>query len=124
MKQAKNTILCIILSSFLAACNGGGEGTADINTDPGNNTPSATSIALSWRAPEFNFDGSELKDLAGYKVYYGTTSGVYTHIIDVGTSTAFSTPTLAVSKTYFFAVAAYDQNGNESELSIETSKSI
>ena len=36
------------------------------------------SMTLSWTAPTENTDGSQLNDLAGYKLYYGTSAGNYT----------------------------------------------
>ncbi|MDH3432879.1 MAG: putative Ig domain-containing protein, partial [Gammaproteobacteria bacterium] len=35
------------------------------------------SVTLSWIAPTQNEDGTALTDLAGYKIYWGTTSGSY-----------------------------------------------
>ena len=76
------------------------------------------SIALSWNAPTQNEDGSPLTDLAGYKVYYGTSSNNYTHEIDVGNVTSINLSNLAPG-TYYFRLAAYDQSGNESDPSNE-----
>ena len=36
------------------------------------------SISLTWTAPTQNDDGSALTDLAGFKLYYGTSPGNYT----------------------------------------------
>jgi hypothetical protein len=46
-------------------------------------------------------------DLAGYKLSYGTQSGVYTSVIDVGNVTTWSV-TLTPGQRYFFAVQAYN----------------
>ncbi len=62
-------------------------------------------------------------DLAGYKVYVGTRSGVYTQIIDVGIVTSYRM-TLPKGTTYFFSVTAYDRSGNESSGSAEVNRSI
>lgn len=53
-------------------------------------------------------------DLAGYKVYYGTVSGVYGTPIDVGKITTCSVGNLLESTTYYVCVSAYDTSGNES----------
>jgi chitodextrinase len=68
-------------------------------------------------------------DLAGYKIYYGTTPGLYTQVLDVGLTSTPDTPVytmtnLSEGTTYYFAVAAYDSSGNASEFSIEVSKTI
>lgn len=62
-------------------------------------------------------------DLAGYRLYVGTASGVYTRTIDVGNVTSHVI-TLPKGVTYFFSVTAYDKVGNESRHSGEQSRSI
>jgi len=78
---------------------------------------SATTATLSW-AP--NVDS----DLAGYKVYMGTTSGLYGTPVDVGNVTTYTAGNLTAGTTYYFSVTAYDQSRNESIHSGEVSKSI
>jgi fibronectin type 3 domain-containing protein len=65
-------------------------------------------------------------DLAGYRVYVGTASGTYRFAgpFEVTGKTTFTISNLPMGNTYFFAVTAFDQNGNESEKSAEVSKSI
>lgn len=76
---------------------------------------------LSW-------DANHEADLAGYKVYYGTASRSYGPAIDVGKTATPLAPSYSISLpndgTYFFAVTAYDTQGNESALSAEVSKTI
>jgi hypothetical protein len=62
-------------------------------------------------------------DLAGYKLYVGTSSGIYNRTIDVGKVTSYSM-SLPKGRTYFFALTAYDGAGNESGRSAEVSRSI
>ena len=62
-------------------------------------------------------------DLGGYKLYVGTSSGVYSRTLDVGKVTSYSI-SLPKGVTYFFAVTAYDKSGNESRRSSEVSKSL
>jgi hypothetical protein len=64
---------------------------------------------------------SPTPDIAGYAVYYGTTSGVYDFRLDVGSQTNATIAGLAGGMTFFFAVSAYNQLGVESELSNEIS---
>jgi hypothetical protein len=70
-----------------------------------------------------NTDGSSLTGLAGYKVYYGTSSGFYTTVIDAGNVTAYTINNIA-SGTYYFAITAYDTSGNESDFSDEVVKIV
>ena len=58
-------------------------------------------------------------DLAGYKIYYGTSSGAYDDALDVGNETSFAVNGLVKGTVYFFAVTAYDFSGNESGFSRE-----
>lgn len=84
----------------------------------------AGTATLSWTAPTTNADGTTLTDLAGYKVYYGTTSGNYSQSVDIGNLTAYQVINLTDGATYYFAVTAYDTSANESSFSNEVSKSI
>ncbi len=87
---------------------------------PATSTKAATAAStatLSW-AP--NTDS----DLAGYKVYMGTTSGLYGTPVDVGNVTTYTAGNLTAGTTYYFSVTAYDQSRNESIHSGEVSKSI
>jgi hypothetical protein len=81
-------------------------------------------VTLSWTAPTTNTDGTQLKDLAGYKVYYGTASRTYSTAIDVGKVTNCQINNLTDGLTYYFAVTAYDTSKNESTYSNEVSKTF
>jgi hypothetical protein len=58
-------------------------------------------------------------DLAGYKVYYGNSSGIYDNSVNVGNQTNYTIPNLAIGKTIYIAVTALDLSGNESVYSDE-----
>lgn len=51
-------------------------------------------------------------DVAGYKIYYGTTSGQYSGNVDTGNVTSFTLGSLADCSRYYIAVKAYDTSGN------------
>ena len=76
------------------------------------------SVTLSWTAPTQNSDGSALSDLAGYKIYYGTSEGIYPHKISIDTSgtTTYVVENLAPD-TYFFVATAVNSKGMESDFS-------
>ena len=84
---------------------------------PPSTTGTTTTATLAWNS------NSE-SDLAGYKVYVGTSSGRYGSPIDVGKVTSYTMANLNVGNTYYFVVTAYDTSGNESLHSAEVSKSI
>ncbi|HXH12479.1 MAG TPA: LamG-like jellyroll fold domain-containing protein [Alphaproteobacteria bacterium] len=81
----------------------------------------AAQAQLSWSAPTTNADGSPLKDLAGYKVYYGLASRSYGTPIDVGNTTIYTITGLTGGVRYYFAVKAYDTSRNDSAFSAEVS---
>ncbi len=79
-------------------------------------------INLSWAAPserENNVPIS-LSEIAGYKVYYGTSEGSYTNsvYIDNGSADGYSFKNFS-SGTYYFALTTYDTAGRESTYSSE-----
>ncbi len=71
-------------------------------------------ITLAW-------DPNSEADLQGYKIYYGNSSRNYSVVLDVGNVTSYTVRGLDESKTYYFAVTAYDTAGNESDYSEEVS---
>ena len=71
----------------------------------------AATVTASWNPnPESN--------IAGYKISYGTQSGVYTTVVDVGNITSWPV-TLAGPQRYYFAVQAYNTSNLLSPYSAE-----
>lgn len=56
-------------------------------------------------------------DLAGYYVYYGTKDRPLGTRINVGRQTQYTIQNLPAGETYYIAVTAFDQTGNESTFS-------
>jgi len=80
--------------------------------------PTTTASAgLSWTA-------NTEPDLAGYKVYIGTQSGLYNPPITLGTVTTYTATNLTSGKTYYFCISAFDSANNESPCSPEVSKPV
>jgi len=75
------------------------------------------SVTLEWNP-------NNETDLAGYRVYYGSSPRDYTDSIDTGNTTDYTVLGLEGGATYFFALTAYDHSGNESVYSDEISKTI
>ena len=86
-------------------------------------TNATGSVSLAWDVPTTYVDGTPASGLIGFKVYYGTASRTYTHIIDVGTLPSCTVNFLSHT-TYYFAITAYDSSGIESDYSAELSKTI
>ena len=78
------------------------------------------SVTLSWSAPTKNADGSPLTDLAGYKIYYGRSSGSYDQQvrIDNPSITTYVVEQLSPA-TYYFAATSFNYSGVESAYSGE-----
>jgi hypothetical protein len=72
------------------------------------------SVPLLWNP---NVDSN----VAGYKIYYGGVSQVYTNSVDVGNVTNATISGLTENTTYYFAAKTYDASGDESGFSDETS---
>jgi hypothetical protein len=71
----------------------------------------AGDVQLAW-------DPSE-SDVAGYKVYYGSSSQNYSNAVDAGNASNYILTGLADGELYYFATTAYDSSGNESGYSNE-----
>jgi hypothetical protein len=103
----------LILLLTLVGCGGGGAGGG------GAGGLVVSSVSLTWDATTTNTDGSPIADLAGYKVYYGTSSGSYSTSVDVGNVTSVYIVDLTSGTTYYFAVTSYNSFGHESAYSNE-----
>lgn len=69
-------------------------------------------VDLAW-------DLNSAVDLAGYRVYYGLSSGIYSTFIEVGTEVLDAQITVRDGALVYFAISAFDLAGNESVFSDE-----
>ena len=119
------TCALAIFVSLLSGCNdptGTPAATAQSVATSGSGNASAT---LSWEAPTTNTNGTALTDLAGYRIYYGSSAtdlsknvqlhgvGVQTYVFDN-----------LQAGTWYFAVMAVTSAGVESALSNRVSATI
>lgn len=113
MKAIKNCLLLILLVLIFS------------------NITFAGTVILLLDPPQTNTDGTALIDLAGYKAYWGISSGNYTNVLSVTRSLkpecqicannitdvcgdVICITGLANGGTYYMTVTAYDALGNES----------
>jgi len=125
----------VLVACVLAGC---GQGSSGASTATGSSTTASTSppppsqpppasgnATLSWQAPTTDTNGAPLTDLAGYRIYYGTSATDLSDTIQL-TSVGLQTYVIQnlASGTWYFAVTAVASTGVESTLSVVVSKTI
>lgn len=81
-------------------------------------TTYAAEVTLAWDPP-LETVGGETGGPSGYKVYYGTSPGVYIDVVDVGKTTGYTVLGLQIGVRYYFAVSAYSSQGQDGAKSNE-----
>ena len=77
----------------------------------------AEQLTLAW-------DANSEPTLAGYKVYWGTSSANYSWSADAGAQTTYTVVELSPGATYYFAATAYDSARSESSFSSEKAYTV
>jgi hypothetical protein len=83
----------------------------------GSDQTQAATLDISWAS-------NTEADLAGYRLRLGTIPGQYIQTIEAGNAMSAQIDGLLVDTTYYLAVFAYDQAGNESAPSSEVSARV
>jgi hypothetical protein len=115
----------VLIALAISACSGGsasnsttGAGNTPTTTPSGTTVTAAGSATLTWVAPTENADGTPVTNLAGYTLYYGTNPSDLTQSLTVSGGETTSTEVKDLpAGTYYFAVAAYNAMGLESQQS-------
>jgi len=80
---------------------------------------------LTWQAPTTNTNGSALTDLAGYRIYYGSSSDALKQTVQITNVGTLSYVVADLTPgTWYFAIMAVTSTGAESALSNVVSKTI
>jgi Fibronectin type III domain len=74
-------------------------------------------VSLSW-------DPDSDPSVVGYRLYSGTTSGVYTQTMEAGSATSMIVSNLTPGRTYYFAVTAYTSSFAQSGFSNQVSYQV
>jgi hypothetical protein len=84
-----------------------------------------SSVTLNWGVPTSNTDGTQLTNLAGYRISYGkSASNLDTTVQVPGTGLTSYTIDGLTSGTWFFAIKSYSAAGTESTLSNAVSTTL
>jgi hypothetical protein len=80
--------------------------------------PPPAKVTLTWTSPTLNTNGTTVTDLAGYRIYYGSTSTQLNQVVTVegAAVTEYAFSELAAG-TWYFAVTAVNSDDVESGLS-------
>ena len=83
------------------------------------------SATLSWEPPRRNLDGSPIKNLAGYFIYYGKDPDKLNSTIKIADPyvTTYTVDRLGPG-TYYFSVVAFTDTGIKGSVSPTVSKTI
>jgi hypothetical protein len=115
---------CVAASALLGGCRDPGPVTPPTTATP-SSSGSIGSATLSWEAPTANTNGSPLTDLAGYRIYYGSSPKHLSHAVQIKT---VGLQTYVIDDlepgTWYFAVKSVAANGAESSLSDVVAKTI
>ena len=104
-RRCSGSLLLLTIASLLIACGGAPTGR------------SPNTAVLAW-------DAVADPDVAGYRIYYGTSPLTYTHSLDMGDDTIGIVTGLSSATRYYFAATAYSTLNDESVISNEVFKDI
>jgi hypothetical protein len=114
--------------SITVATAGASAGSGSSSGSSAAPTPVASgpNVALSWNVPTETVDGQTLQNLAGYRIHYGTNKNAMVNSIEVPSAGAnsYTVQNLKAGATYYFAVRAITEDGDESEISNVVSRVI
>jgi hypothetical protein len=83
------------------------------------------SATLAWTPPTTNTDGSQLTNLAGYIISYGTSAGSLTHSVQISNpGIADYVITNLTPGTWYFDIQAFNQQGTHSSVSKTVSTQV
>ena len=80
--------------------------------------------ALANQSVTVTWNPSQNTNVAGYHVYYGGASRVYTNFVTAGNVTSIALSGLSAGATYYFSATALDSSGDESDFSNEATYTV
>jgi len=96
-----------------------------ITVAAGSSTPTVGTATIKWSTPTQNTDGSALTNLAGYVIFYGTSTTTLSQTANITSpaATSYTIQSLGTG-TWYFAVSSQTTSGALSSLSSVVSKTI
>jgi hypothetical protein len=89
------------------------------------NSQSLRSATVSWQVPSTNSDGSELTNLAGFYIRYGTQPANLSQLVNIsGTESNQYVVQHLTAGTWYFTISSYTTDGLESAPSAMVSETI
>lgn len=119
------SLFSLVISIVLTACST--EENIGASAGGVQGTIGSGQIALSWVAPAEREDGTPISmaEIAGYRVYYGTSQGVYTNQVDISDGdTMLAVLSGLTAGTYYLVVTTVDMDGRESGFSQTVTRNI
>jgi type IV pilus biogenesis protein CpaD/CtpE len=117
MRTFIQTVTLLAILALLSAC---GSSDSSSSQSAPHNSDLNENVTLRWTAPTTRSDGTYLEssDLAGYRIYMGNSSNNLSPLVDLNDSniTEYLVANLSAG-SYYFAISAYDTDGQEGQLS-------
>jgi len=115
-------LFALFVASALFGCSGNASD-ATTGSDATTQIPQViNALGITWVAPSERIDNSplSLSEIAGYRIYYGTETGVYLDQINIDDPSQVNAQGVRLSSgTYYVVVTAIDTKGLESPNSPE-----
>jgi hypothetical protein len=123
MAPRETRLLAVVIALLLSGC--GSVSIGPLSGTSGVTSLQSNSATLSWTPVTENTDGTPVQNLAGYKVYYGTSPDGFANEVTLAdpSQTSYVVNDLATG-TWYFAITAYTIGGAESAYSNTASKTI
>jgi hypothetical protein len=122
----KYSLIFATLAYLLSGCGGGGSGGGSGGSSSDISGKGAGNATVSWTPPTENTDGSVLgADLAGYRIYYGTSSRDYSNSLEIDNPGLSSFVVEGLDEAIWcFVMTAVNTSGIESSYSEEACLSV
>jgi len=133
MGYLRNFVLFAAFAIVMAGCGGGnttisadnssatttGSGSTSGTTNTGGTTTTTGTITLKWTAPTTWTDSSalSLSEIAGYRVYYGSSATDTPNFVNVNDGTATQYQITLPTGSYYFKISTVTSTGVEGPMS-------